>query len=117
MRVGSRNLRSKMMNMKLSILLLILSISPIAFAEEARQKNERNHYKCHLSLEDDSVVIHHFVTAAETKSEFENELTKRVVFAADGVTSWQIIEIYECVTAKQRFTSKEARELESKTPL
>lgn len=105
------------MNKKLTIALLICSITSIAFAEEANTSNERNHYKCHLGLEDDSVVVHHFVSVAKTKSVFENELSERVVFGADGVTSWKIKEIYECVGTKQSFTSKEARELELKTPL
>ena len=104
------------MDIKSSILLFTLFISPIVAAENVTKNKVRNHYKCYLSLSNESAVVHHFVSAENTQTEFEKSLSERVVFAPDGITSWQIVEVYECVPAKQRFANKTAREIEAKTP-
>ncbi|WP_354623361.1 TapY2 family type IVa secretion system protein [Psychromonas sp. MME2] len=104
------------MNIKSTILLLTLFISPIVAAKDGTQSELRVRYKCYLNLSNDSVVVHHFVSDKNKRQEFEKSLSSRVVFAADGITSWQIKDIYECVPAKQVFANKKARELEAKTP-
>jgi hypothetical protein len=101
--------------MKRKILLVASALflsSPLIFAQSA----ERIHYKCHLTLNNKSDVVHLFVTTDKTQSEFEKGLTGQIVYSADGVSGSAIERIYECVKADKIFKNKDARELERITP-
>jgi hypothetical protein len=97
----------------LSAMLITLLIAPFSFAEK---NSERIHYKCHLKLSDQREVIHQFVSAGKTQTEFEEGLPGSTVYAADGVTGLAIETVYQCVKAKQKFKGEQAQDLEEKTP-
>ena len=98
-----------------SLLAVSLSV-PLRAATNIIKNNERIHYKCYVSLSDASEVIHGFVTSGKTQSEFEQELLGRMVYSTDGVTGFTVEVLHQCVKAKQKFTSRKARELEAITP-
>ncbi len=104
------------MNSKL-VLAIVATIlaSPVAVAENDKS-SDRIHYKCHVSLQDKSDVVHGFVSVGKTQSEFESGLEGSMVYSADGVTGSEIESVYECAKADNSFKTKEARELEAKTP-
>lgn len=102
-----------MLPLKLLIAISLLFLSSLISV----QAEQREHYTCYVLLEDQSKVVHKFVSVDETKSEFLESLPKLTVFAADGVTGSTIDRVYECVTANQRFSSKEARKLVLETPM
>lgn len=105
------------MNNKLLLLMVAtLLVSPFTLAESLDKNSTRTHYKCHLALNDKSDVVHGFVSVGKTQREFEAALQGRIVYYADGVTGSEIARVYECVAADKLFESKEARELEEKTP-
>lgn len=105
-----------MKNLWLFFSLAIFFIAPLNAASNTDKNSERIHYKCHLTLSDESEVIHGFVSIGKTKSEFEDNLLGRLVYAADGVTGLSVDVVHQCVKKKQRFTSKKARDLEAITP-
>ena len=100
----------------LSAMLTTLLMAPLSAAKSVDKNSERNHYRCYLRLSDNSDVVHGFVSARKTPGEFEKELPGRLVYSADGVTGSPIETVYQCVKAGQRFKSKQARELQEKTP-
>lgn len=105
------------MNKKLlSIIFTVFLLTPFSFALSAEKTAERIHYKCYLQLSNQSTVVSRFVSVDQSQSEFLNGLPGRLVYAADGVTGVAIETIYECVNSKQRFKSKQARDLEANTP-
>ena len=97
-------------------MLTTLLISPLSVAKSLDKNSERTHYKCHLTLSDKSEVVHGFVNAGKTQSEFEQGLPGRIVYSANGVTGSAIETVYQCVEAGKTFKSKRARELQEKTP-
>lgn len=100
----------------LSVILSALLIAPLSAAKSTDKNSERIHYRCHLRLSDNSDVVHGFVSAGKTQSEFTQALVGRLVYSADGVTGSAVETVYQCVKAEQRFKSKRARELQEKTP-
>ncbi|MFT6984469.1 MAG: hypothetical protein ACJAT7_000263 [Psychromonas sp.] len=105
------------MNSKLLLLMMTMFlVSPFTLAKSLDKNGVRTYYKCYLALNDKSDVVHGFVSVGKTQSEFESELEGRIVYYADGVTGSIIESVYECVAADKLFKSKEARELEAKTP-
>ncbi len=105
------------MNTKLLITMLtaLVLTSPLSHAESADKKSERVHYKCHLRLDDNSEVVHQFVSVGETKAEFQKSLPGSTLYTENGEDA--LIEtVYHCVTKKQRFKTKQAIELEANTP-
>ena len=97
-------------------MLAAFLVSPLTLAKNMDKNSARIHYKCYLALNDKSDVVHRFVSAAKTESEFESELQGRMVYYADGVSGSRIESVYECVAADKIFKTKEARELEAITP-
>lgn len=82
---------------------ILFLIAGIAFSSGAlAQEDKRQHLKCHLQLEDESRIVHHFVHTEKESKEFIDTLTERSVFMADGVTKRKIIAVYECVDIKDR---------------
>lgn len=105
------------MNAKLTITMLtaLLLISPLSIAKNANKNNQRIHYTCHLKLADNSEVVHQFVSVGETKAEFLEELPERTVYLG-GEEDLAIETVYQCITKKQRFKTKQAIKLEKNTP-
>jgi hypothetical protein len=96
----------------LLVMLMTLLITPLSFAKNS----ERLHYKCYVQLSDQSDVVHRFVSAEKSQSEFEEGLPGSIVYSSDGVTGLKIITVYQCVGAKQSFKNKQAITIEAKTP-
>lgn len=80
------------------------------------QQEQRLHLKCHLQIEDQRVLIQQFVITDKSKQQFIAKLVGQSVFMADGRSKQEIISVYECTELNARFSSKEAIELEEKTP-
>ena len=105
------------MNSKLVMLVLAtFFVSPVVMAKSVDKSSARFHYKCYLTLEDERDVVHGFVSSEDNIQIFQEQLLGEIVFSADGVTGTNIASVYECVTSKQLFTSKEGRTLEANTP-
>jgi len=94
----------------LASIVMLISFSSLAQAEQ------RLHIKCHLQIEGQHATIQQFVIGDENKQKFINSLTGKTIFAADGRNKLQITAIYECVNLNARFNSRNAIELEKKTP-
>ncbi len=101
------------MNAKLLLTMLtaLVLISPLSHAKKTDKKSERIHYKCHLRLDDNSEVVHRFVSVGETKAEFQKSLPGSTLYTENGEDA--LIEtVYHCVTKKQRFGSKTKQAIE-----
>lgn len=100
----------------LAIMFAFWLITPLSNAQSAVVNKLRISYKCHLTLLDQSEVVHGFVSIGKTTQEFIEGLKGRFVYFSDGVNGSKIEEVYECVTADKNFKTTEARLLEAKTP-
>ena len=92
-----------------AMLGIVLSASTFA-------KNEiRLHKKCYLQIEDNSHIVHQFVTSESNDKKFSASLSSSMVFMEDGKTEQKIMTVYECVDTDSDFKNKKAKEVEKNT--
>lgn len=88
----------------------------VAFSFSLFAENEtRLHKKCYLQIENQTKIVHQFVSNLKSDRAFIDSLSGKDVFMADGKTKQKITSVYECVDMKARFNSREAAELEKNT--
>ncbi|PKF61217.1 hypothetical protein CW745_11325 [Psychromonas sp. psych-6C06] len=95
----------------------LIGLLGITITSFATAKNElRIPIKCYVQIEDNSNIVHQFVSNEKNSKQFASQLIGKPVFMVDGKTEQTIITVYECVDNKSNFKNKEAIKLERNTP-
>ena len=108
--MGNRTIKKSTKNLFGSIAIFFFSSSFVV-------ASERVHYTCFVTLQDQSKIVHQFVSLEETKKEFLQRLPSRSVYFSNGVSGSTVKSVHECITGKKNFESKEARSIQAITPM
>jgi len=96
--------------------MCLLAVFGVVISASTFAKNEtRLHRKCYLQIEDNSHIVHQFVTSESNTKKFSASLNGRTIFMADGKTEQKIVTSYECIDVDSKFKNERANEIEKIT--
>lgn len=101
----------------MKISLFITAFMAVLCAANVSAKEQREHLKCYLQIEDKSQIVKQFVVTDTATKTFISQLIGHSVYLADGVTKKKIIQVYECTDLETKFSGADAAELEKNTPM
>ena len=105
--------------MKVNVIVWGVLVSALSFFvamnAEATNKRDLIEYKCHFELAGNKHVIKYVVSKAKHPKAVALEMSKKPIFAKNGVSRLGVRKVVQCVGAKDSFKAVESQQLDQVT--